>query len=243
MADQNPTGADRISRDSKAPASPGDVAPSSGHGTEGAEPRPFEPVPDLLVLAAIQRAQRHRAKRPAPRWVVAEHLGFVHNANTTRRLRPQLESLRKAGSLKPLREHRVEVWALTPTGTRRLAAARRAGRVGELPESPQHREWRHAREEAKERYDDFRTLLYEALEAAEDAVEPATGPSSETLFELSGRLKAAFCLLGSATYCRDEWPEPDDARSDREPLDHPRLGRRNTIDWKAYEKKAKGGSR
>jgi hypothetical protein len=32
------------------------------------------------------------------------------------------------------------------------------------------------------------------------------------LFELSKRLQAAFWLLGSATYCRDEWPEPDDAR-------------------------------
>lgn len=202
----------------------------------------FAPVSDLLVLAAIQRAQRHKAKRPVLRGEIAENLGFVHSGYTTRRLRPQLESLQAGGSLERLREHGLEVWALTPPGTRRLAAGRRAGKVGALPESPQHRRWRHTREEAAARYDDFRILLYEALEAAEDAVEPADGPSSEVLLELSERLEAAFWLLGSATYCRDEWPEPDDARMDRGESHRGRGNPRVTTYWKAHEKTAKGGS-
>ena len=93
---------------------------------------------------------------------------------------PQLESLRVAGSLERTRKHGQYQWTLTPRGRRRLAAARRAGRVGELPDSPQHRRWRHAREEAERRIDDFRTLIYQTLDAAEAIAEPADGPGSET---------------------------------------------------------------
>lgn len=210
--------------------------------TEGQELGPFTPVPDALVLAAVQRAQRHGPKNILRQDVVA-HLGFVRSSGTTRRLRPQLESLRAAGSLERSRRHGLEIWELTPAGRRRLAAARRAGKVGELPESPQHREWRHAREDAERRYDDFRTLLYVTLEAAEDAAEPPAGTSSEMWFELGERLGAAFWLMGSATYCRDEWPEPDDARADRDEARVGQRGRRGTSDWKAYAKRAKGGSR
>jgi hypothetical protein len=211
--------------------------------TEGKELGPFTPVPDALVLAAVRRAQRHHpGQKRVPRWRVAEHLGFVHSAATTRRLRPQLESLRAAGSLKRVRKHGQDQWIISPTGSRRLAAARRAGKVGELPESPQHRRWRHAREEAERRYDNFRTLLYVTLEAAEDAAEPPAGTSSETWFELGERLKAAFWLMGSATYCRDEWAEPDDARADRD-APNPGEGSRGTADWNEYEQRAKGGSK
>jgi len=209
--------------------------------TEGHELGPFEPVPDALILAAVQRAERHGPKNIL-RHDVAAHLGFVRSPRTSRLLRPQLESLRAAGSLERSRMHGLEVWGITPTGTRRLAAARRAGRVGELPESPQHRRWRHARKEAAARYDDFRTLLYVTLEAAEDAAEPPAGTSSETWFELGKRLKAAFWLMGSATYCRDEWPEPDDARADRD-APNPGEGSRGTADWNEYEQRAKGGSK
>lgn len=207
---------------------------------EGCELGPFTPVSDALVLAAIQRAQRHGHKHIA-RWHVAEHLGFVHNSATTRRLRPQLESLRVAGSLERSRKHGQYQWALTSKGSRRLAAARRAGRVGELPESPQHRRWRHAREKAEQRIDDFRTLTYQTLDAAEAVAEPADGPGSETWFEMGDRLAAIFWLMGSATHCLTEWPEPDDARSDRDDASARRRGRRGAYDWEAYEKRAKGG--
>jgi hypothetical protein len=52
---------------------------------------PFEPVPDVLILAAVQRAERHRTKNVS-RHEIGAHLGFVQSAGTTRKLRPQLES-------------------------------------------------------------------------------------------------------------------------------------------------------
>jgi hypothetical protein len=209
--------------------------------TEGDELGRFKPVPDALVLAAVHRAERHNRKHVLHRQV-AEHLGFAHGSGTTRRLRPQLESLRAAGSLERTRKHGQERWTLTPAGSRRLGAARRARKVGELPESPQHRGWRRTREEAEARYDDFRTVAYEALEAAEDALELAEDPGAKELFELSERLRAAFRLLGSATYCRSEWPEPDDARADRAAGDVDQQGRGGTANWKHDERRAKGGS-
>ena len=209
---------------------------------EGHELGRFTPVPDALVLAAVQRAQRHGGKTVLGRDIAA-HLGFVHSLGTTRKLRPQLESLRVAGSLECARRHGLEAWKLTATGARRLATARRAGKVGALPESPQHRRWRQARAEAEARYDDFRTQLYLTLEAAEDAAEPPEGTSSETWLELGERLAAAFWLMRSATYCRDEWPEPEDAQADRDDAPRGQLGRRNFEDWKQYEAAAKGDFR
>lgn len=209
---------------------------------EGCELGPFTPVSDALILAAVQRAQRHGPKQVA-RWRISEHLGFVHSSATTRRLRPQLESLRAAGSLERHRKRGRYQWALTPKGRRQLATARRAGRVGELPESPQHRRWRHAREEAKQRIDDFRTLTYQTLDAAEAVAEPADGPDSETWFAMGDRLAAIFWLMGSATYCLVEWPEPDDARSDSDDPPAGRRGRRGSPDWSGYEKRATGGRR
>jgi hypothetical protein len=59
------------------------------------EMRKFEPVSDAVVLAAIDRAERHRggAGEGARMSNLAEHLGFVHGAWTTHGLRPQLDAL------------------------------------------------------------------------------------------------------------------------------------------------------
>ena len=45
----------------------------------GSELRRFEPVSDELVLAAIDRAERHRAgeREEIPFWMVVAHLGFA----------------------------------------------------------------------------------------------------------------------------------------------------------------------
>lgn len=209
---------------------------------EDQELRPFEPVPDLLVLAAVERAELH-TRKGVRHQEVAAHLGFLSGSATTRRLRPQLESLREVGSLGKGRRYGQDQWTLTSEGSSRLAAARRDGEVGELPESPQHRLWRRARKVAEERYDDFRTLAFVTLEAAEKAAEPAAGADSETWFELSIRLGAALWLMGSVTYCLREWPEPEDARADRNDAPSGQLGRRNFVDWTLYEALATGGPR
>jgi len=212
------------------------------------ELRRFEPVSDVLVLAAVERAERHRERQEVGVWLphIAAHLGFVAGSWTTRRLRPQLQALVSAGALSCSRRHGLVVWALTGAGRRRLGRARQAGEVGELPESPQHRQWRHARAAAGERIEGFREQARGFLDEAGWLLDAEHAPS-DAWFELGERLARACRRMGSATYCLGEWREPDDARADIddrcEPADDGldrdarwhreslRAGRRNTGRW------------
>jgi hypothetical protein len=191
----------------------------------------YTPVPDELVLAAVRRAQRHHNR--VPRRLISIHLGFKHSAATTRRLRPQLEALRADGSLKTERRNGQEIWALTRRGSGRLAAARRAGKVGALPESPQHRIWRHAREEAGKRFCEIRRAAKEAAAEASLVIEPTVpkAAGSTQMLELSERLRWEFWRLGVATYCLHEWPEPDDARRDEDDEQTPGPFSRRSVDF------------
>ena len=199
---------------------------SDGGTSEGTRPakegRPldselgrFELVSDALVLAAVERAERHREREREGVMMsdIAEHLGFVHGSWTTRRLRPQLDALIAEGSLARSRRHGVLVWDLTDDGRGRLERMRRAGEAGELPEAPQHRAWRHARATADERINGF---LAKAREAVEDAAMllDAEDARSDAWFGVAERLQAACWRVGSATHCLREWREPDDARPD-----------------------------
>jgi hypothetical protein len=67
------------------------------HDLYRADLRPFEPISDAQILAAISRAEVHDGQDDASRSDIAAHLGFAHNSWTTRRLRPQLDALRSAG--------------------------------------------------------------------------------------------------------------------------------------------------
>lgn len=183
-------------------------------GLEG-ELRRFEPVPDELVLAAVERAERHqqRERKGVLLSDIAHHLGFVHGSWTTRGLRPQLEALMAAGKMSRDRRHGIVVWGLTSAGSRRLARVRRAGKAGGLPEAPQHRAWRHARVAAGERIDGFHEQVRRAVDDAAALLDAAyTG--SDAWFAVAERLQSACWLLGSAVYCLREWQEPDDARAD-----------------------------
>jgi hypothetical protein len=207
--------------------------------TEDRELGPFKPAPDMLILAAIERAIRHGA---SDAWivVVGEHLGFERTAHNTRRLRRQLEHLRAKYKWVASRErYGREYWSLTLTGQRYLAAARKARQVGELPESPQHREWRHAQAEAGRRMEGFRALLGDALEDADPVATAFTPSNSAAWFALGQRLSAAFWLLGSAIYCLEEWPEPDDACLDSDENPGPAPGRRVISAWDEKEAMAK----
>lgn len=209
--------------------------------TEGQELGPYKPASDTLILAAIERAACHGTDEV---WVasVGKHLGFQHAAQNTRRLRRQLEELRiRSGWIASRERHGREYWRLTPAGRRELASARAAAEVGELPESPQHRNWRLARAAAAERIVHFRTLLSDALEDAGDAETSFIAPPSTTFLALAERVAAALWLVGSAIYCLDEWPEPDDARLDTDPDPGPLPGRRALTAWKEKEALAKGG--
>lgn len=186
-----------------------------------------EPVSDAQILAAINRAELHdRNQRPdAGRWEIAAHLGFVHNSWTTRRLRPQIDALRSAGRIRNVRRCGIDLVALTATGRRALGKARVAGLVF-LPESPQHRSWRHSRSMAGDRIDGFREALQTSM-AELGALLDAEQASSEAWFEFGKRLSAECRRLGSASYCLFEWAEPDDERADVDTV----LGRRNVWGW------------
>jgi DNA-binding MarR family transcriptional regulator len=199
---------------------------SDGRSGDGARPahkgqpldselRRFEPVADALVLAALERAERHREREREGVMMsdIAEHLGFVHGSWTTRRLRPQLDALIAEGLLARSRRHGVLVWELTDAGRGRLERTRLAGNAGKLAESPQHRAWRHARATAAERIDGFRADAREALEEAAMLLD-AEDAHSDAWFGVAERLQAACWRVGSATHCLREWREPDDARPD-----------------------------
>ncbi len=208
------------------------------------ELRRFEPVSDEMVLVAVERAERHRERQDEGVMMsdIAEHLGFVHGSWTTRRLRPQIDALIAAGLLVRSRRHGVVVWGLTSSGRRRVEQT--SGSVV-LPESPQHRVWRHARALAAERIDAVSEQASGVLAEAMDALD-SEGVRSDAWFALAKRLQSACWQLGSVTYCLSEWPEPDDATPDidrTEPGDeevnpdelggvrHRRSGRRNVWKW------------
>ena len=190
---------------------------------------PVDAVSDVLVLAAIDRAERHSGGDTpgVPIWTVLGHLDVVARSKRAREVRVRLDALVAAGSLERERRHGVPVWVFTARGRRRLSRARRAGQVAVLPESPQHRAWREAHALAGELVEGFRLHLLEAIEHARalldapvpgpavlEGPEPAPGPGSDAWFEVGERLQRACRRLGSASYCLWEWREPEDARAD-----------------------------
>ena len=106
-----------------------------------------ETIPDVLVLAAVERAVRHRARAgtPTPMWEILRHLDIPVRSGAARRVRARVDELAAGGLLVRQRSHGTDAWRLTSNGRRRLRRARGAGRDLQLPESPQHRVWRSAR--------------------------------------------------------------------------------------------------
>ena len=195
-------------------------------------------IPDVTVLAAIDRAERHRGRPGVPVWLIFEHLGIPRRS---RLVRTQLQSLVQDGVIEQRRAHGVDVFALAQSGRRRLHGAA----LVDLPESPQHREWRNARTLATQEIERFRASLGDALRGASALLNDTTG--SDAWFELAEELRGAARRLGSATYCLHEWMEPSDDRADVDdhmsPADRAldpserqrrqarRAGRRNTRLW------------
>lgn len=133
---------------------------------------PYTPVDDALILAAAERAALHEPDEAVFTSVLTNHLGFEAVPETNKQLWPRLEELRRAGLLTTV-DHRGEpLWGLTTVGRERLAAEREADRVGELPEAPQHRAWRHAREEAAVRIEGFREELIDAVPGGRPPDQP-----------------------------------------------------------------------
>lgn len=206
---------------------------------------PVHIVPDELVLAAIERAERHRTNDApgVPIWAITEHLDIPRRSGKARHVRSRLRAFEADGSLESLRRHKVEIWALTVAGRQRLRRAVRAGDIPQLPESPQHRAWRRARTIAAEEMERLRCSLRKTLAVALSLIDSDRPAHSDRWFELAERLSVEAAQLGTAVHCLHEWVEPDDRRADidsrRESSDrrlapderwrrrHRRIGRRN----------------
>jgi hypothetical protein len=181
----------------------------------GQELGPYTEVADALIFAAVERAMRH--VKPEP--------------DTNRLLWPRLEGLRRAGLLTVTEPRHEPLWSLTDIGQERLASAREAGEVGDLPESPQYRAWRHARTKAAVRIDGFRSELLYAVGEAQSFIDRYRPPMSKEWFEVSERLRLASWRMASATYCLTEWIEPEDEFPDVDENPGPRPGRRAIWAW------------
>jgi hypothetical protein len=200
-------------------------------------------VPEPLLLAAVDRAVRHRDADVTPSWVVYAHLGFARRSGPARAARRMLDTLTTSGVLERLRRNGIDVWQLTPAGLRRLRAT---GTV-ELPESPQHVAWRSARQLADQEIERFTLAARAALAESLALIESSTPASSDALFEAAEDLRLLVRRLASASYCLHEWAEPSDEHADidhyEDPADHAldphalrairsrRHGRRDTSRW------------
>jgi DNA-binding transcriptional regulator PaaX len=176
------------------------------------ERRRYKAVSDVVVLAAVDRAERHDQTEGITWRRLLAHLDFVHTGWTTRSLSPQVDALTKAGSLKRGRRSSSDTWGLTSKGRRRLAQARRAGEVN-LPEAPQHQQWRLAHAEAANLIEDFRERLRCTLDEAGKLLDSGRG-DSDAWFAIAKRLEVHATQVARATYRLVEWAEPDDADAD-----------------------------
>ena len=210
-------------------------------------------IPDELILAAIDRAERHRGAAVAgvPIWEIARHLSIGRRSGAARRVRSRLAALEEEGSLARSRHRGVEIWTPTRAAHHRLRRADGAGGVPALPESPQHRAWREAQVLASQELDRMRASVRATLAEAVLLLDARPAVSSDAWFELSERAQRGLWRLGSASYCIYEWAEPADEQADIDDHCDPgdeglsktecrrrrlrRIGRRNTTLWRDRE--------
>lgn len=157
------------------------TAPEEG----GQELGPYSEVADTLIFAAVERAVLHEQEDEVLTSALTAHLGFRWEPDTNAPLWSRLEGLRRAGLLTVIEPRHEPLWALTDVGRERLARAREAGKVDDLPESPQHRAWRHARTKAAVRVEGFRSDMYDVLQEAGDLIGQYRPVMSKECFELS----------------------------------------------------------
>jgi hypothetical protein len=184
------------------------MALASDHGLDGL---PTLRRSDSQLLAAVERAARHRDGLSPSARMILEHLGVVLHSPEGRAARARLSALEQRGLLKRSRRRSASVFALTESGRRCLCAAE-----AQLPESPQHRRWRETRALADREADRFRDDLRKILRVGLSLLESQAPVRADMWHTFERRLAEASSLVASAAYCRD-WPEPDDSLPDVPP--------------------------
>lgn len=203
---------------------------------------PYRPVTDGFILAAVERAELHEQEGEVLTSVLMAHIGFEWAPPTNRLFFPRLDELRQAGLLTSTERRGEPFWSLTSVGRERLDKEREAGEVGDLPESPQHRAWRHARVEAALRIEQFKHSVGKAWEATNEHLSRYHPPKSSEWFELSEHLRFVTWRVGSATHCLEDWMEPEDAFPSEDEDPGPSPGRRTTSAWDQEPHRELGGS-
>jgi len=219
---------DSPERDAEEPAP---ISAASPEQVKAHELTSYVPVTDGFVLAAAERAARHEQEQEVLTSELTAHLGFEGGPSTNKHLWPRLEELRRAGLLTTTERRGEPVWSLTSVGRERLEKEREVGQIGDLPESPQHRAWRHAREQAAVRIEGFKAGLTETVEEADDLINQYRPVMAQEWFALHERLRWASWRFASATHCLTEWPEPDDELPDVDENPGPSPGRRSILAW------------
>lgn len=195
------------------------------------------PLEEAFVLAAVDRGQRHSpwADRGVPLWVVTDHLGLGRGSGPSQRVRPVLDRLtRERGWLELHVQHDRPNWTVTADGSYMLTQAFPDGADDHLPESPQHKEWREARNLAGRVMPKLRAELSARLDEVHELVGRKRTPTSDEWLALVHPLGEAVRRVGFATYCLHQWNEPADATADVDEeatLGSGRVGRRNYRRW------------
>jgi hypothetical protein len=174
-----------------------------------------EEIPTELVLAAMERAKcQERYEWPGLHInPIKEHLGVFRRSPYLGRL---LNRMMTEGLVENTRTQGANWWAITTAGRRRLNKARKAGSLGELPESPQHKAWRTAHGLAETEIERFRLELgalqgeLSELLLKELPGHEAPGHDSDAWFKIAGALDEACWRMGSARHCLHEWDEPSE---------------------------------
>jgi hypothetical protein len=176
--------------------------------------RPPDVITDDLILAALHRAECHRGSQDAPDWAVQAHLSISARSRKGREVKSRLPELAQAGYLETGRKYGIEQWSLSAKGRKRLSEVPEA--MASLPESPQHRKWRDARDAAEHNVEAFYLSFRDSVDAAADLLsEPMPPcPSSDAWLEVGGRLHRDCRRLASATYCLHECAEPPEDKAD-----------------------------
>lgn len=191
------------------------------------KPTPVERPKIGYVLAAIDRAERHRhSDKPGVSLpTIKEHLGIPHTSWTTRLIRPPLEELASAGLLEQAKRNGVIRWSLTEKGRKHM---NQPDSRCPLPEAPQHRHWREAHAAAERYLPDLRAELRDVLDAALKMLDSEHQIISREWLDASETLHTICRNVASATYCLMEWAEPNDAKAD---IDRSRDQGRRKIGW------------
>jgi hypothetical protein len=172
--------------------------------------RPALRADDAQLLAVADRAVRHSDGQPVPLWVILEHLHLPTPSTGRREAHARLRVLEGRRLLKCSRCRGVSVWMVTDIGRERLQAADDL----ELPESPQHPRWRQAKTLAEREIACFRHELAETLRDGLVLLESDAFADSDVWNALGARLTRTCSRVTSATYCAQEWAEPDDSLPD-----------------------------